>query len=212
METRTEAATPRELPIVGGHLALDFANTVDDPRGPARHDHAATYDDLVRWAVRVGSVEERQGAALIRAAARRDAEAATVLEAAHRLRDSLNAVFGSIVRNGDAALPRTWAVIRDAAADAQRAARLELQADGRRAWTWPGTTELVVVLHPVAAGAADLLVSEEVSRIKQCARCPWLFLDASKNHSRRWCDMDDCGRAQKIERYVARRAAARRRT
>ena len=34
---------PRELPIVGGNLALDFANTVDDPDGPERHDHAGTY-------------------------------------------------------------------------------------------------------------------------------------------------------------------------
>ena len=79
-------------------------------------------------------------------------------------------------------------------------------------WTWPNTDDLSSVLHPIAAAAAELLTSDQLSRIKRCARCPWLFLDNSKNHSRRWCDMNDCGRAQKIERYLARRAAAQRRT
>jgi predicted RNA-binding Zn ribbon-like protein len=83
--------------------------------------------------------------------------------------------------------------------------------DGRQGarWSWPADEDLAVMLHPIASAAADLLVSPELLLVKRCARCPWLFLDRSKNHSRRWCDMNDCGRAQKIERYVARRAARR---
>ncbi|MFS0885996.1 CGNR zinc finger domain-containing protein [Aeromicrobium sp. 179-A 4D2 NHS] len=49
----------------------------------------------------------------------------------------------------------------------------------------------------------------KLGRVKRCGRCPWLFVDRSKNASRRWCDMNDCGRAEKIERYVARRAERR---
>jgi predicted RNA-binding Zn ribbon-like protein len=205
METAT---SPRELPIVGGHLALDFANTVDDPLGPARHDHASTYDDLVRWSLRVGSVGEEQGARLARRARRRPAEVAEAMATAHLLRDDLNAVFGAIVRREEPP-PRVWRRVRDRAADALAAARLTPTDGGGHAWTWVDSAELVAVLHPVAAAAADLLVSDDLARLKQCARCPWLFLDVSRNHSRRWCDMDDCGRAQKIERYVARRRSAR---
>lgn len=202
-----ETQRPRELPIIGGHLALDFANTVDDPLGPARHDHVSSYDGLVRWALRVGTLEQRQGATLLRAARRREEEVSAALIAAHQLRDSLNAAFGAVI-SGTTVPPRAWRRLRDLAADAQASARLVRQENGW-AWAWPGAGELTVVLFPIAAAAADLLVSPEVSRVKQCARCPWLFLDVSKNQSRRWCDMNDCGRAQKIELYVARRAARR---
>jgi predicted RNA-binding Zn ribbon-like protein len=64
-------------------------------------------------------------------------------------------------------------------------------------------------LWPVVYGAAELLTAADLSRVKQCAGCPWLFLDRSKNGSRRWCSMEDCGTHAKIVKYVARRAARR---
>ncbi len=200
--------TPRELPIVGGHLALDFANTVDDPLGPARHDHAATYDDIVRWSLRVGILDERRASSLRRSARRRGREASRAVAAAHQLRDALNETFGAVV-HGSVRLPASWLQLRDFATDAQAAAQLSRHDDGRLEWSWSDVSQLTAPLHPIASAAAVLLVSDDLMRVKQCARCPWLFLDVSRNHSRRWCDMDDCGRAEKIERYVARRAAAR---
>jgi predicted RNA-binding Zn ribbon-like protein len=211
METAQIAPAPRELPIVGGHLALDFANTVDDPLGPARHDHAATYDDLVRWSVRVETVTDVQASRLLRRAARhRDVAWATV-ERAHELRETMNGIFGAIAE-GRPLPPKRWTRLRPFVADAFADVTLCDSGDGAYQWSWPQDIDLGVVLHPIAASAAELLVSSDLLRVKRCARCPWLFLDSSKNHSRRWCDMNDCGKAQKIERYVARRAAARRRT
>ncbi|MGZ6768005.1 MAG: CGNR zinc finger domain-containing protein [Nocardioidaceae bacterium] len=199
---------PRELPIVGGHLALDFANTVDDPLGPARHDHAATYADVVTWSLRVGTVDHAQASRLLRRARRRPQEAAAALTQGHDLRDSLNEVFGGIADRAADVADR-WTRLRPFVADAYATAVLS-DAGAAPAWTWAGVADLDVVLHPVAQAAADLLARADLRRVKRCARCPWLFLDHSKNHSRRWCDMNDCGKAEKIERYVARRAAARR--
>ncbi|GAA2755256.1 CGNR zinc finger domain-containing protein [Actinopolymorpha rutila] len=218
METSpNQLSDPRELPIVGGHLALDFANTVDDPLGPQRHDHAATYDDLVSWSTRVETVTGAQEARLRRLARRRADDAAHTLERAHELRDTLNKVFGRIADSGSGAAEtaRHWTRLRPFVTDAMAAATLAEEpapSPGSPAWrwAWPRSDDLAVVLHPVAVAAADLLVSDQLHRLSRCARCPWLFLDTSKNHSRRWCDMNDCGKAQKIERYVARRAAARR--
>jgi predicted RNA-binding Zn ribbon-like protein len=204
MET-LPSRSPRELPILGGHLALDFANTVDDPLGPARHDHAATYDDLVRWAVRVDAVTGAHGSRLLRAARGHAEEAAAVVERGHELREALNRLFGGIA-NGT---PDTahWTRLRPFVVAAVATAVLD---DTGPRWAWGQVDDLDVVLHPIASAAADLLVGDDLRRVKRCAGCPWLFLDHSKNHSRRWCDMNDCGRAQKIERYVARRAAGRR--
>ncbi len=210
METGPNAqAAVRELPIVAGHLALDFANTVDDPLGPARYDHAATYADLVRWAVRTEVITRPRGSRLLRAAAGRPQDAAAAATSAHELRDAVNQIFGAVA-DGAADTPKRWTRLRPFVADALACATLDDSDPTAPQWAWPQTDDLTVVLHPIASAAADLLMSDQLRRVKRCARCPWLFLDSTKNRSRRWCDMNDCGTAQKIERYVARRAAARR--
>lgn len=181
----------RELPIVAGHLALDFANTVDDPLGPARHDHLATYADLVRWSVRAGAITAGTGLTPSRATLRR----------AHALRDTLNDVFTAVTTGGEV----HWADLRPYVVDAVAHASLSES----HALTWPDALEPHAMLWPVAHAAAELLTSQDIHRVKQCAGCPWLFLDRSRNNSRRWCAMNDCGTHEKIRKYVARRAARR---
>jgi predicted RNA-binding Zn ribbon-like protein len=199
---------PRKLPIVGGHLALDFANTVDDPLGPTRHDHAATYADLVRWSLRVGTLDEQRAARLRRTAEQTPGAADAALRRAHELREILNDLFGAVADGTDDIAAR-WTRLRPFAAAAVAAADLDT-GTGPHRWSWSADDDLAVVLHPVAAAAADLLVSADLTRVKRCGRCPWLYVDRSKNRSRRWCDMADCGTAEKMGRYVARRAARRR--
>jgi predicted RNA-binding Zn ribbon-like protein len=198
---------PRELPIVGGHLALDFANTVDDPLGPARHDHLESYADLVTWALRVEIIGADAARSLVVLGAERPRQAAAVLRRAGALRDALNDVFGAVVeKRSDLALP--WEGLRPHVVRATEAARITTGPDETPVLSWSQGT-LDHALHEVASAGAALLLSAEVARVKRCARCPWLFLDHSKNHSRRWCDMNDCGRAEKIERILERRRRSR---
>ncbi len=85
-------------------------------------------------------------------------------------------------------------------------ARAEPATDGDRVtWSWAGVTDLDAPLLPVAHAAASLLTSERTAMLRQCGRCRWLFLDQSRNHGRRWCDMRTCGMAQKVERQAERR-------
>ena len=196
--------SPRELPVIGGHLALDFANTVDDPLGVGRHDHIADYDGLLDWSLRMSVVAEDQAAILRR---RRGHSA---LRKAHELRDVLNDVFGAAA-DGVGDLPAHWLRLRPFVAAAQAAATLDTGAQPHRL-SWAQSDDVTVPLHPVAHAAAGLLVSDDLRRIKRCAGCPWLFLDRSRNHSRRWCDMGDCGTVEKMQRYVDRRAKARQRS
>lgn len=197
---------PRELPIVGGHLALDFANTVDDPEGPQRHDHVATYDGLLTWSVRVGVLGPRAAGALARQAEASPRSAVAVLRRAHALRDALNDTFGAIA--GGRPVPSgSWTALRPFVVEALTEA--DLGRDHELTWSFD---DLRSPLRPVATTAVDLLRSEQVGRVKQCAGCPWLFLDGSRNGSRRWCSMEDCGTHQKVTRYVARRAERRSRS
>jgi predicted RNA-binding Zn ribbon-like protein len=208
---------PRELPIVGGHLALDFANTVDDPEGPARHDHAGTYQELVGWSVRIGVLEPDQADALLVAVATQPRARSAAMRKAHALRRILIKIFtaAALINSGDVssaetAMPATlWADLRRFVTEAQAHAELAL-ADHVYELTWPMTERLDAVLWPITLGALELLTSPQLARVKKCAGCPWVFLDQSKNLSRRWCAMNDCGTHEKIRRYVSRRAAKKR--
>jgi predicted RNA-binding Zn ribbon-like protein len=80
---------------------------------------------------------------------------------------------------------------------------------GGYALSWPDSAELDRMLWPLATSALSLLLSEEVGRIKECAAddCHWLFLDSSRNQSRRWCDMKACGNRAKARHYYHRHQA-----
>lgn len=204
METAEDV---RELPIVGGHIALDFANTIDDPAGPARHDHIADYAGLVRWAGRVDIVTAREVAELTAIARAHPRTASAAVRAAHELRTLIGGLFAHAA-TGHGVDPMGWEGLRPRVAAAVAHARLE-RGSGSYEYHWPLTERPDALLWPVVYGAAELLTAADLSRVKQCAGCPWLFLDRSKNGSRRWCSMQDCGTHAKIVKYVARRAARR---
>jgi predicted RNA-binding Zn ribbon-like protein len=74
-------------------------------------------------------------------------------------------------------------------------------------WSWAADEGgLDRMLWPIARSAADLLTSPELGSVRRCARegCDWLFVDRSKNHSRRWCSMSLCGSRVKARRYYRR--------
>jgi predicted RNA-binding Zn ribbon-like protein len=84
--------------------------------------------------------------------------------------------------------------------------RVEPSAEGF-GWTFEAAEDaLDQMLWPLARSAADLLVSDEADRVRECAApsCSWLFLDRSRNHRRKWCDMAVCGNRAKARRHYRR--------
>lgn len=191
--------------ISGGDLALDLANTVDrrptaDPRELLR-----SYAELVSWGMQAGAVTEAGGRPLVRAAARRPAAAERVLRRARRLREAIFGLFAAIAR-GAAAPPADLAVLNDELPRALSRLRLAPARAGH-AWAWDEEDgALDRVLWPVAWAAAELLAAGDRTRIRECAadECAWLFLDTSRNRSRRWCDMSVCGNRDKARRFYRR--------
>jgi len=72
-------------------------------------------------------------------------------------------------------------------------------------WGWR-ERDAELPLWVLSMSAADLMLSESVQRVRACdnPECRWLFLDTSKNHTRRWCDMQICGNRMKARRFKAR--------
>lgn len=197
----------RPLEIVAGHLALDFANTIDDPYGPGRVDYLASYPLTLIWSSRVGLLPGDRVERLDQIAAQRPAATAAALDSIHRLRGIIESTFTDLITEPESA-ERHWAALQPYVVEAT--SRVEL---GRAATayelTWPDTDDLDAIMWPLAHSALDLLRSPQLRRLKRCAACPWLFLDGSKNGSRRWCTMNICGTDEKIRRYVSRRAERR---
>jgi predicted RNA-binding Zn ribbon-like protein len=192
--------------LEGGHLALDFVNTVgglrDEP--PSRDDELFTsYENVLSWCVRLGVVSEGD-ARRLRAAARDDDQGAQrALRRALSLRELIYAVFRPIAE-GDEPDAELLDRLREEERDALANARL-VPADGAMEWAWPPPRELADPLRPIVHAAIDLLTTGPLERVHVCGNCRWLFLDQSRNHSRRWCSMDECGTQLKHKRFVERR-------
>ena len=192
--------------IVGGSLALDLLNTQNGPAGGTPEDDALRdYADVVAWGVYVGSLSPEEAERLIRRSRRHPEAARAVFAGGRDPRLPVRAVRAIATgRNPPAA-----AIARLQSDEADALAHGELlRIDGAYEWRW-SDDDLGRPLWPVIHDAQRLLTDGDLDRIKGCARCRFHFLDLSKNRSRRWCSMDDCGTADKMEKFVARRASAR---
>ncbi len=204
MEGATQAVV---FEFSGGHLCLDFANTLTD-RETRPQEQLNGYRDLVAWGQQAGIVPPEEGQALLVAAGRRSTEAAGVLREARVLREAIYRVFAAIAA-GDRPGEADLAVLNAALARALAHARIVRTAEGF-VWGWAAEAEaLDRPLWPVARSAAELLVSGELAAVRECASasCNWLFMDFSRNQSRRWCDMKSCGNREKARRHYERKKA-----
>ncbi len=193
------------LTLESGHLCLDFANTAEWHASPHPEEHLNSYADLVEWARSVGLLSPASAGRLIDEAARRPAQAAAVLAWAIALREAIYRLFSAIA----AARPAPeadLAFLNSALREAH--ASLQVSPAGKGfVWQWAAREDaLDQMLWPVARDAADLLTSEELDRVGECADdrgCGWLFIDTSKNRTRRWCG-PGCANRAKAQRHYAR--------
>ena len=198
------------LPLEGGHLALDFVNTLGGLRDEAPRpvdEMLLDYEDLVIWARRQELLDERGAKALRREAGSNTRASERTLRRARELRELVYAVFRPIAEGGQPA-PAQLERLRDADRDALAHARLEPAGSNMR-WSWPEPRELDAPLRPVVHSAVELLTEGPLDRLKICSNCRWLFLDQSRNRSRRWCSMQECGTQIKHKQFVERRRKQR---
>jgi predicted RNA-binding Zn ribbon-like protein len=193
-----------------GQLCLDFANTLSWRGSDRQHDWLDSYSNLVEWGKIVGVLPNETAHVLLREAARRPTQADSVVRQAIELREAIYRIF-SAVAVGASPQAIDMDVLNAALVEALRHLRIIPEADDF-AWDWGGDQSAFDrMLWPVARSAAELLTSEELSRVGECNGdgCGWLFMDLSRNRSRRWCDMGDCGNRAKARRYYRRKRESR---
>ncbi len=204
---RGGAQTPRGFlfELTGGRLCLDFANTIDSRPTERPKELLGSYSDLLAWSVQAGALQPADAGRLVRRAVRRAPEAERVLARAREIRKAIFEVFSGSA-GGRRPRPEALAVLERALPGALSRLRL-VPVKGGFNWDWLQEEDaLDAMLWPVVKSAADLLTSEELKRVRECAadNCAWLFIDGSKNGTRRWCDMTVCGNRNKARRFYER--------
>jgi len=205
--TKQAGHSDHEFDLSGGVLCLDFANTVSRRKIPGRtHDNLPEYTDLVRFAKQSRFVSAQYARELLTTGLAEPKKAARIVQAAIILREAIYRAFSAIAELR-AANFKDVKLIEEFAGEAMRHRQLTSAGRGYH-WEWKRDKDvaLAYVLWPIAQSAADLLTSERLKKVRECGAltCAWLFLDESRNHSRRWCDMSVCGNRQKARRHYER--------
>jgi predicted RNA-binding Zn ribbon-like protein len=201
----SDAASPAgSLRLIGGALAVDYVNTMDDHNSGHPKEYLTSYAELVSWSRHANVLDARDAQRLLERAEDEPSEAEGVLRRAVELRDALYRLFSAIAADGKPR-PADLQVLNRELSKAMVHARISPAPSGF-VWDWTKNEALDGMLHPIARSAADLLTSGDVERVRECGAdvCGWLFVDTSKNHSRRWCSMDSCGNRAKARRHYHR--------
>ena len=188
--------------LVAGKLCLEFADT---SRAEDKGEELHSIEDLLQWAKEAGVLSSADSGRLAKHYEGNRRQAAADLAKALGVRDLLHSIFTGIA-NGRPLRDRDLSELNSALA--QTPALLRVRAHSGTVGTqWGSAAEgLSQVLFPVLADAANLLASDRLGRLRGCAsaECTMLFVDESRNGSRRWCDMNACGNRMKARRHYAR--------
>lgn len=193
-----------DLERVGGSLALDFANTVGGTRVRPK-EYLTAYAALLEWSEETGAVRPEVADRLRGIAERDPAAAEAVRLRALELREAIYRIFDAVA-SGIPPDGSDLEILNERLGPAMAELRVDRVEEG---FGWRSNVDagdLESPLGPVARDAAELLISADLDRIKQCGGhdCAWLFVDESRNRSRRWCDMADCGNRAKQRRHYRR--------
>lgn len=197
---------PRQM-LIGGRLCLDFCNTISKRRG-SEDERLESYADLVGWGWRAGFLNSEEATRLTRLGMGIATESTAVWERAICLREALTSIFCAVAE-GRHLKPGALDVLNIELAGAMARSQV-VPTDTGFTWLWAeGGKALDCVLWPLARSAADLLTEGPLGAIRRCEGrgCGWLFLDTSRNRSRRWCDMRICGNRAKARRHHERMKA-----
>jgi predicted RNA-binding Zn ribbon-like protein len=196
-----------QFDLTGGTLALDFANTISRRSVPERRaEHLGCFEDLLTFARQSGLISQSEEGELRAQGRKAGSQAERLLRKALHFREAVYRAFSKLA-SGKAIAAVDLAEINRFSSDALAHRRLMSVNGGYQwDWVWEKAEQLERVLWPIALATADLLTSDERASVRLCEAddCDWLFLDNSRNHTRRWCDMKSCGNRAKARRHYQR--------
>jgi predicted RNA-binding Zn ribbon-like protein len=209
----TTAKTPALFDLCGGHPALDFVNSLDNRfRADGPTETLVDYGALLKFMEQTHQMSPQQARQHARSV--NQAAATRALQSAYELREATAAAFYATMEGKAPAAAGLRTLERHFLA-AGRHRELLWAATTKSAnarpdftWTWGSfEKEPDLPVWMLAQSVSDLMTSDAMAHVRTCGvdTCRWLFLDTSKNHTRRWCNMRVCGNRMKARRFQERR-------
>ena len=198
-----KSGRPAPLPAesVDANRVLAFVNTLSSRPTDTPVERLVSYDALVDWAREHHLISAAAAERLVAEARRHPHQAATVVTRAKEFREALNALAESIASERH---PSTTVLntVSDYLAAAYANGRL-VPHDGGLQWVAGADDALERILWEIGRATGRLVLSPRLANVRACAAsdCGWWFMDDTKNHSRRWCDMKTCGNREKVRRF-----------
>ncbi|HLV25853.1 MAG TPA: CGNR zinc finger domain-containing protein [Gemmatimonadales bacterium] len=193
--------------FAGGRLWLDFSNS-SDARRERGHDALRTFGALLRWLEAAEVIDEGRAYIMRRRAEQQPAGAQAILQEARRIRDGFVALAASGAISS-ASRDDACTEINRVLGRSTGVRRLTLMPDGSYMHSFvPSGDAFATLLVPIVESAADSLAAAEFYRVRQCAGegCERVFLDETRNGTRKWCVMEACGNREKARRFRERSA------
>jgi predicted RNA-binding Zn ribbon-like protein len=198
----------KDFELIGGDPALDLVNTLDwrFREEPPPEELLRDYFDVVRFSAQSGLLSDALARRMIRNVS--PGKAKQVVDAVRELREAAARVFYAALKGDSLSVPSVKLLegyFRDAHESQQ------LVWDGEKlAWRFSqspvqSAALIELPLWMLSLRVEALMTSGEMQMLRACGNdeCQWLFLDTSKNHTRRWCDMKICGNRMKARRFKA---------
>lgn len=190
--------------MVGERLCMDFINTVSWRESiDKRRDWFTSYAKLVDWCIHADVLTRQQAKALLLKAEEKPSEAGDVLKQAIEMREVMFRIFKSISKE-TSPQPPDLERFNEFVSQFYQTLQVIHEKDHYTLKFKHTEKNLDTMLPPILQSAVDLLISKnDLGRVKQCEGdpCGWLFFDTSRNRSRRWCSMADCGNRAKARRF-----------
>ncbi len=203
------ALTPerRRLPhfdLIAGNVCLDFVNTLDD-RHIKPKELLEQYSHLARFGEDTGLLDPSQADQLVKRASKSPDRAEAALRRAKELREAIHDVFWALINHRPVPAEALATLNADARIAAEHLRLVPI--DGGFQWRFDDLDDFDSLRWQIARSAADLLASDHLAFVRACLAkdCEWFFLDTSKNHHRRWCDMKRCGNRAKVRKFYAKK-------
>ncbi len=189
---------------VSGNLCLDFINTLEWRNDEQKKiEWLPDFLALIQWSEYCKIIDNKYAQKIIKKALREPQVAERTYHKAIELRELLYNIFSSFALSGKV-YPQDLENFNQLLTDSLAKVGRIVPIVGGFAWSFDlRNNSLEFFLSPIIKSAVDLLLSPEIRRVKQCANnaCGWLFIDKSRNKSRRWCSMEDCGNRAKAKRH-----------
>ncbi|WP_144281971.1 CGNR zinc finger domain-containing protein [Chryseobacterium echinoideorum] len=189
------------LVIDSNILCCNFVNTVSSWKTEENYDYFATYLDFVDWCSKLKISNPHLLQTLRELAERQPEEALAALNRIKEIRRILQGLISAVAEKDDDKkqifLPATNLLI----VDAFSRQRLQFAEDKFFLDHIEASGDLIFPVWKVLHSLVNLLTQHSLERVKQCPKCGWVFLDETRNGSRKWCNPKYCGTSDKMKRY-----------